>query len=127
MSAGLHVTGRWPVQRIGKGQHARVDAVMADLCSRRNSEPRGTNCVTMHRLGGCVQAPMNNTCERTISTESRVGSFSCTEPEAPYVRRPMISHSDAHNDSYHVGMLHALHDGDLLPELLHQAKDEIRA
>ena len=47
--------------------------LIADLCSRRNSDPRGTNCVTMQRLGGCVHAPMNNTCwhRRLVSTALR--------------------------------------------------------
>ncbi|KAA6424134.1 MAG: hypothetical protein FRX49_06093 [Trebouxia sp. A1-2] len=33
----------------------------ADLCSNLKRDPRGTNCVTMLRFGGWVQAPMNNT------------------------------------------------------------------
>lgn len=33
-------------------------------CSRRKSEPRGTNCVTMHRCGGCVTAPSCRGAER---------------------------------------------------------------
>ena len=31
------------------------------LCSRRYKDPRGTNWVTMDRLGARVQAPMNST------------------------------------------------------------------
>lgn len=33
----------------------------ADLCSNLKRDPLGTNCVTMLRFGGCVQAPMNKT------------------------------------------------------------------
>lgn len=35
---------------------------LAHRCSRRNRDPRGTNCVMMDRLGGCAHAPMNITC-----------------------------------------------------------------
>ena len=56
------------------------------LCSCRKSDPRGTNCVMMDRLGGCAHAPMNITCRPARPRALRACGLSRVASSVPALR-----------------------------------------
>lgn len=110
-------------------------------CSSLNRLPRGTNCVTMHRCGGCVTAPRLQGWEPVgggrqlgggragqglgamrTGAKTRLQRAAACQPALsrwPAVRSQQCCHRSrrAHSQLHDVRVAQALHDGDFLAEL----------